>query len=109
MAIERIESASDPRLIAYHGLRDPELLRARHLFVAEGRLVVRRVIEDSRYRVESILVNEAALNDLEQTVASLSVRRAGLGLRGRCARQRRRLRRAPGMPGARAPAAVDAG
>jgi len=73
MAIERIESASDPRLIAYHGLRDPELLRARHLFAAEGRLVVRRVIEDSRYRVESILVNEAALNDLELTVASLSV------------------------------------
>ena len=73
MAIERIESASDPRLIAYHGLRDAELLRARHLFAAEGRLVVRRVIEDSRYRVESMLVNEAALNDLEQTVASLSV------------------------------------
>ena len=73
MAIERIESASDPRLVAYHGLRDPELLRARHLFAAEGRLVVRRVIEDSRYRVESILVNQAALNDLEQTVAGLSV------------------------------------
>jgi tRNA G18 (ribose-2'-O)-methylase SpoU len=73
MAIERIESASDPRLIAYHGLRDAELLRARHLFAAEGRMVVRRVIEDSRYRVESILVNQAALNDLEQTVARLSV------------------------------------
>jgi tRNA G18 (ribose-2'-O)-methylase SpoU len=73
MAIERIESASDPRLSAYHGLRDPELLRARHLFAAEGRAVVRRVIEDSRYRVESILVNQAALNDLDQTVASLSV------------------------------------
>lgn len=72
MAIERIESASDPRLIPYHGLRDAELLRARHRFAAEGRMVVRRVIEDSRYRVESILVNQAALNDLEQTVASLS-------------------------------------
>ena len=72
MAIERIESASDPRLIAYHGLRDAELLRARHLFAAEGRLVVRRVIEDSRYRVESILVNQAALNDLERTFASLA-------------------------------------
>ena len=73
MAIERIESASDPRLNAYRGLRDAELLRARHLFAAEGRMVVRRVIEDSRFRVESILVNQAALNDLEQTVASLSV------------------------------------
>ena len=73
MAIERIESASDPRLIAYHDLRDAELLRARHLFAAEGRMVVRRVIEDSRYRVESILVNQAALNDLEQAVTNLSV------------------------------------
>jgi tRNA G18 (ribose-2'-O)-methylase SpoU len=73
MAIERIESASDPRLIAYHGVRDAELMRALHLFAAEGRMVVRRVIEDSRYRVESILVNQAALNDLEQTVASLPV------------------------------------
>jgi tRNA G18 (ribose-2'-O)-methylase SpoU len=73
MAIERIESASDPRLIAYRGLRDAELLRARHLFAAEGRLVVRRVLEDSGHRVESILVNDAALNDLEQAVASLTV------------------------------------
>src|SRR5829696_1199646 len=73
MAIERIERASDPRVIAYHDLRDAELLRVRGLFVAEGRLVVRRVIGDLRYRVESILVNEAALNDLEQTVARLAV------------------------------------
>ena len=52
MAIERIESASDPR-----AHRVPRSARRRSscargdLFVAEGRLVVRRVIEDSRYRV----------------------------------------------------------
>jgi tRNA G18 (ribose-2'-O)-methylase SpoU len=40
------------------------LLRGRGLFVAEGRLVVRRVIEDSRYVLESILLNEAAHRDL---------------------------------------------
>jgi tRNA G18 (ribose-2'-O)-methylase SpoU len=72
MAIERIERATDSRLMAYHDLRDAELLRARGLFVAEGRLVARRVIEDPKLRVESILVNDAALNDMASTLARVA-------------------------------------
>ena len=41
----------DPRVAAYRGVRDGELLRSRGLFVAEGRHIVRRVVEDGRYRV----------------------------------------------------------
>lgn len=71
MAVERIDSADDPRVAGYRGLRDGDLLRSRGLFVAEGRVVVRRVVEDGRYRLQSMLVNDAARRDLEPTIAAL--------------------------------------
>ena len=71
MTVERIKRADDPRLAGYHGVRDGELARSRGLFVAEGRQVVRRVVEDGRYRVQSVLVNDAALRDLDETLARL--------------------------------------
>ena len=72
MAVEHIERADDPRVAGYRGLRDGELARARGLFVAEGRIVVRRILEDGRYRVQSVLVNEAARRDLESTFANMA-------------------------------------
>jgi tRNA G18 (ribose-2'-O)-methylase SpoU len=72
MAVERIESASDPRVAVWRDVRDGELLRARGLFVAEGRLVVRRVLDERRYRVHSLLVNEAALSDLASPLAAIA-------------------------------------
>ena len=71
MSIEHVERASDPRVAGYHGVRDGELLRSHGLFVAEGRHIFRRVVEDGRYRVQSVLVNEAAARDLEPTIARL--------------------------------------
>src|SRR5712691_3859456 len=71
MTVERIDCANDPRAIAYRDLRDGDLLRKRGLFAAEGRAIVRRVIEDGRYAVHSLLVNEAALRDLERAIARL--------------------------------------
>ena len=71
MRVERIDSADDPRVAAYRGVRDGDLMRSYGLFVAEGRDVVRRVVEDSRYRVQSVLVNHAALRGLEATIAIL--------------------------------------
>ena len=41
------------------------------MFVAEGRFVVRRVLEDSRYRVRSLLLNDAAHRELEPLLAQL--------------------------------------
>jgi len=74
MAVERIDSADDPRVAAYRGVRDRDLLRAEGRFVAEGRLVVRRVIDDERFHVESVLVNDAALKDLEAALAAAAAR-----------------------------------
>jgi tRNA G18 (ribose-2'-O)-methylase SpoU len=64
-SIERVADANDPRVAAYRDLGDPDRLRKSGLFVAEGRLVVRRVIEDRRCRIRSILVNDAALRELD--------------------------------------------
>jgi tRNA G18 (ribose-2'-O)-methylase SpoU len=51
-------------------VRDGELLRSRGMFIAEGRQVVRRVLEDARYRVQSVLLNPAALREIEPAVAA---------------------------------------
>jgi tRNA G18 (ribose-2'-O)-methylase SpoU len=61
---QRIDSADDPRIAPYRDVPEPELVRARGLFIAEGRIVVRRVLEHGRYRVRSLLVDDAALRDL---------------------------------------------
>jgi tRNA G18 (ribose-2'-O)-methylase SpoU len=71
MAIEPIQSIDDPRVHAYRNVRDGELVRARGLFVAEGRLVVRRVVEDRRFRLHSVLVTAAAHADLAPLLASI--------------------------------------
>jgi len=71
MAVERIDRADDPRVAAFRNVRDGELLRSRGLFVAEGRLVVRRVLDDRGYRVHSLLVNDAAFADLAQAFEAI--------------------------------------
>jgi tRNA G18 (ribose-2'-O)-methylase SpoU len=55
---------SDSRLEPFRSLSDPELLRTHGLFVAEGRLVVQRVLDAGRYEVVSAMVNRASLDAL---------------------------------------------
>ena len=59
--IEPIERADDPRISAYAHVGDHDWLRDRGLFVAEGRLVVRRLLDSGRFPVDSILLTPAAL------------------------------------------------
>jgi tRNA G18 (ribose-2'-O)-methylase SpoU len=72
MPFERIDGAQDPRVALYRDVSDAELTRSRGLFIAEGRLVVRRVIEDTRYRAQSVLVSEAARRSLESTLSAVA-------------------------------------
>lgn len=61
---------ADPRLADYRNIPDPDLLQSRGLFVAEGRLVVRRLLTESRYKTQSVMVTEparAALGDVLET------------------------------------------
>lgn len=70
VSVTRIEDERDDRLEDYRNVPDPELLARRRLFVAEGRLVVRRLLASSRLPVRSVLVTEPALGPLEDMLAS---------------------------------------
>ena len=63
--IERTNGSGDPRIDLYRDIADAEFLRSRGLFVAEGRLVVQRVLEDRALTVRSVLVSESAYRALE--------------------------------------------
>ncbi|HWP67582.1 MAG TPA: TrmH family RNA methyltransferase [Candidatus Limnocylindria bacterium] len=65
----RIDDPGDPRLDAYRVRSDPALRRADQ-FVAEGSLVVRRLLGGGRHRVSSILATEAALDALGDALAA---------------------------------------
>src|SRR5688572_24549449 len=56
-----IDDPGDLRLADYRGIPDSELARARGGFVAEGRLVVRRLLT-SRFATRSVMVTPAALD-----------------------------------------------
>lgn len=65
MPLVRLQGADDPRAAGHWQLTDVELLRRQDCFVAEGRLVVQRVIEDGRFRIRSLLLGEAAAAALQ--------------------------------------------
>ena len=65
MKLQRVERADDARLEGYALVAQPAALRQAGWFVAEGRLVVERVLAERRYQFESVLLNEAALAALE--------------------------------------------
>jgi tRNA G18 (ribose-2'-O)-methylase SpoU len=71
--IHHVDRLDDPRLAAYARVGDAAWLRAQHLFVAEGRLVVRRLFEVARYDVESVLVTPAALAALSDVLPQTAV------------------------------------
>jgi tRNA G18 (ribose-2'-O)-methylase SpoU len=67
---------TDTRLSDFRNVPDPELLRERGIFVAEGRLVVRRLLTESPYTTRSMMVTEparAALADVLDARPDLSV------------------------------------
>ena len=72
MPIERLSDPDDPRIAPYHIVRDPQLVRASDCFLAEGRLVVRTLLAEKRFEVESILLTPTALADLQDDVARLA-------------------------------------
>ncbi|MEO5820434.1 MAG: RNA methyltransferase [Vicinamibacteraceae bacterium] len=69
MPVDRITSADDPRVLDYRAVREPELVRRRGLFIAEGRLVVERLLARPHFRIRSILISEAGLATLHERAA----------------------------------------
>jgi tRNA G18 (ribose-2'-O)-methylase SpoU len=68
MPIERLETVDDERLADYRHVPDPELLRRGEIFVAEGRLVVRALLAQSRFRARSVLLTETAYRDMADVI-----------------------------------------
>jgi tRNA G18 (ribose-2'-O)-methylase SpoU len=70
-----VVSLDDPRVAHYRHIGDPAYLRTKRLFVAEGRLVVRRLLTSWAWQTESVLVTNAAYEGLAAvlTDSSLSV------------------------------------
>ena len=62
--ITRITDVSDARIAAYAAVGDPAALERDGLFVAEGRLVVERLLEDGGFALHSVLVTAAAAEAL---------------------------------------------
>jgi tRNA G18 (ribose-2'-O)-methylase SpoU len=73
--VERLTSADDPRVDDYRAVREPDLVRRRGLFIAEGRLVVARLAALPGYAIRSILVNAAGLAGLREHAGAALDRR----------------------------------
>jgi tRNA G18 (ribose-2'-O)-methylase SpoU len=67
--IVHVPSPNDPRLAPFLRIDDGELRRREGVFLAEGRLVVRRLLSDRRYVVRAVLLTDAAADALEDVVA----------------------------------------
>jgi tRNA G18 (ribose-2'-O)-methylase SpoU len=68
--VERIIDPDDERLAEYRNVPDGDLLAGRGSFVAEGRLVVRRLLTASRFAARSVMVTEAACHSLQDVLAA---------------------------------------
>jgi len=74
--IVQIDDADDPRIADYRNVLDPELIQRLGVFVAEGRLVVRRLLTSDRLGARSVMVTDvarASLQDLLDTRSELPV------------------------------------
>jgi tRNA G18 (ribose-2'-O)-methylase SpoU len=65
-----IDSEDDQRLADYLNVPDAELVERRGIFVAEGRFVVRRLLEESPLAARSVMVTDAALASIPDLVAA---------------------------------------
>jgi len=71
--VEPIERLDDPRVADYTHVGDPGWLQSHDLFVAEGRFVVRRLLEERRFSVRSVLLTPTAYAALADVMPGLTV------------------------------------
>lgn len=71
----QIESINDPRVAVYRNVRDADLVGRRGLFLAEGELVVRALLEQGcgsgRFRAQSALLNRTRLSAMADALGGL--------------------------------------
>jgi tRNA G18 (ribose-2'-O)-methylase SpoU len=72
VSVIRPDSIDDPRLALFRDVSDAELRIRDGLFLAEGRLIVRRLLTEGRYRTRAVLVHETAYATLDDVLARWS-------------------------------------
>lgn len=61
----------DPRIEAYRAVRERDLVGRQNRFIAEGEVVLRVLLKQSRFEIESLLLSENRVDSLVDTLASL--------------------------------------
>jgi len=65
-----VDDPADERLSDFRAVSDPDLARTRGLFIAEGRLVVRRLLTESAFVPRAVLVTPSAMKAVEDVLPS---------------------------------------
>jgi len=73
MSSVQIADLDDSRVDDYRNVTDADLLARRRLFVAEGRMVVQRLLTSGTYPVRSLLVTETALRALGDALSGRDI------------------------------------
>jgi tRNA G18 (ribose-2'-O)-methylase SpoU len=66
-----ISNPDDPRIEAYRAVRERDLVGREHRFVAEGEVVLRVLLRQSRFVVESLLLSENRVESLNDAIKAL--------------------------------------
>lgn len=69
--IIEIDSADDPRIASYRGVRDRDLLRDQSRFIVEGAVALERLATASRFPVESVLLAAKRVAPLANVLQAL--------------------------------------
>ena len=69
MNVIYVDDPGDSRLEDFRAVSDPELARTRELFIAEGRLVVERLLKSRAFETRAVLVTPSAMKTLEEALA----------------------------------------
>ncbi|QRM31165.1 RNA methyltransferase [Microvirga sp. VF16] len=67
-----ISEPDDPRIEAYRSVRERDLVGRQHRFVAEGEVVLRVLLKQSRFKIESLLLAENRLEGLSDALNVLA-------------------------------------
>ncbi len=66
--IVTIDSAADPRIADFTAIRERDLVGRQHGFIAEGEVVVRVLLERSRYRARAVLAADKLVDRIAPLV-----------------------------------------
>lgn len=69
MNVIYVDDPDDSRLSDFRAVSDPELARTRKVFIAEGRLVVERLLRSSTFETCAVLVTPSGMKALEEALA----------------------------------------